>query len=311
MAALPAAIGRYLPQGVLGTGAMGVVYRAHDPLLDRPVAVKVMRTAGLEEELRAEYLSRFRVEARAAGRCYHPAIVLVHDFGEEVEGPYLVMELVEGPTLAALLRRGPDQVRPWDAATLAGLLPSVLDGLASAHGFGIVHRDIKPSNLMVAQGSDQAKIADFGVARLPLGTLTAVGGMVGTPSYMAPEQALGEVVDHRADLFGTAAILHEILLGRPPFAGNGLADTLRRLCGPEPAELGTLDGSPLQAVLRRGLAKDPAARFADAAEFASALRAALAAPAAIPPPAEEGATVVMPAAAMAAVSDAQFLDRLT
>jgi serine/threonine-protein kinase len=259
--------------------------------------VKLLRTAGLDGALRDEYLARFRVEARAAGSCLHPSIVLIYDFGETAEGPYLVMELVEGPTFAELLR----QPGPGGAARLVALLPAVLDGLASAHALGIIHRDIKPANLMLAE-SGQPKIADFGVAKLPLGALTTVGGMLGTPSYMAPEQARGEAVDLRADLFGVAAILHEALLGRPPFAGNGLVDTLRRLTGPEPAELGALAGSPWQAVLRRGLAKEREARFASAAEFATALRAALAAPDAASP------TLVLPAAA---TPDPAFLDRLT
>lgn len=270
-----AEIGCYRPQAVLGAGAMGMVYRASDPLLDRQVAVKVMRTAGLDPDQHAEYMARFTIEAKAAGRRSHPSIVMVHDFGEGADGPFLVMELVNGPTLAALLRRP----RSCEAATLIALLLPVLEGLGAAHSHGIVHRDIKPTNIMVAGTPDapmQPKIADFGVARLPTGSRTLAGDVLGTPNYMAPEQALGDSVDHRADLFSVAAILHEILLERPPFAAPSLVETLQRLTGPATVDLAALEGSPLRPVLQHGLAKSPADRPANAAQFAAEIRAALA-----------------------------------
>ncbi|WP_043341935.1 serine/threonine-protein kinase [Belnapia moabensis] len=269
-----AEIGRYRPQAVLGAGAMGVVYRASDPLLDRQVAVKVMRTAGLDPDQHAEYMARFTIEAKAAGRCSHPSIIMVHDFGDGADGPFLVMELVNGPTLAALLRRP----RSCETVTLIALLLPVLEGLGAAHAHGIVHRDIKPANIIVAGPPDapmQPKIADFGVARLPAGARTLAGDMLGTPNYMAPEQALGDQVDHRADVFSVAAILHEILLERPPFAAPSLVETLQRLTGPAAVDLAALAGSPMRPVLQRGLAKSPADRPATAVEFAAEIRAAL------------------------------------
>jgi serine/threonine-protein kinase len=178
------------------------------------------------------------------------------------------MELVEGRSLQEVLRA------PGGAAAVPGILLQVLAGLGYAHGQGITHRDIKPANIIIT-GSGQAKIADFGIARLNETSLTAAGGMLGTPSYMAPEQVSNDDVDHRADLFAVAAILYESLVGRPPFAGRSMADTIRRLSGPEPADFGPVAASPYAAMLRRGLAKEPAARFASADAFTAALQEAI------------------------------------
>ncbi len=277
-AAAPLArFGRYLAVEELGAGAMGRVYRAHDPLIDRTVAVKTIRADLLEPEDRPEFLERFRTEVRAAGRCAHPAIVAVYDFADDTDPPYIVMEFVQGRALSSILRelRGNPSGRGAALPTLTRAMLQVLDGLGAAHALGVVHRDIKPGNIMVTpQGLP--KIADFGIARLGLSALTAAGGVVGTPSYMAPEQAMGHPVDHRIDLFAVAAVLYEIQLGRPPFAAPSLAETLLRLTAPEPADLGVLAGTTLGAVLARGLAKDRDFRFASAADFAGALRTALA-----------------------------------
>lgn len=283
----PASFGRYVVLAPIGGGAMGMVHKAHDPAIDRVVAVKVMRAEVLEPSARDEYLERFRIEVRAAGRCQHPAIVAVYDFGEQEGSPYIVMEYVEGPTLSAMLKdAGAD--RRAVAPRLAAAMLQVLEGLDLAHSLGVIHRDIKPANILVTSDG-RAKIADFGIARLDIASLTAVGGMVGTPSYMAPEQALGRKVDARADLFATAAILHEILLGRPPFAGGSLPETLLRLTGPDAADLGPLIGTPLGTVLARALQKDPDRRFASAFEFAGALRQAMAGV-----PVEEATLVLSP-----------------
>lgn len=290
-----ARFGRYLALEELGAGAMGRVYRAHDPLIDRAVAVKTIRADLLLPEDRPEFLERFRTEVRAAGRCAHPAIVAVHDFADDADPPFIVMEFVEGRALSSILRGDPTE-RAAAVPRLAQAMLQVLDGLEAAHALGVVHRDIKPGNIMVTpQG--RPKIADFGIARLGLSALTAAGGVVGTPSYMAPEQALGQPVDQRIDLFAAAAVLYEILLGRPPFAAPSLAETLLRLTAPEPADLGALAGTGLGDVLARGLAKDRDQRFRAARDFAEALRVALVggvvaddatrvlAPAAPPPPA--------------------------
>ncbi|MDB5377074.1 MAG: serine/threonine protein kinase [Rubritepida sp.] len=272
-----ARFGRYLASEELGAGAMGRVYKAHDPLIDRTVAVKTIRADLLEPEDRPEFLERFRTEVRAAGRCAHPAIVGVYDFADNADPPYIVMEFVQGRSLSSILRgdlRNDPGARAAAVPLLARAMLQVLDGLGAAHALGVVHRDIKPGNIMVTpQG--QPKIADFGIARLGLSALTAAGGVVGTPSYMAPEQAMGHPVDQRIDLFAAAAVLYEILLGRPPFAAPSLAETLLRLTAPEPADLGALAGTTMGEVLARGLAKDRNFRFASAQEFAEALRTAL------------------------------------
>ncbi|MBU8544943.1 MULTISPECIES: serine/threonine-protein kinase [Roseomonadaceae] len=284
---LPTAFGRYQPIEELGAGAMGKVYLAVDPLIDRMVAVKVINMDLAGPDGRAEFLERFRTEVRAAAQCAHPAIVSVYDFSDDDKVPYIVMEFVPGVTLSTLMRQPPAE-RQAGLPDLSWLLLQVLEGLAAAHAVGVVHRDIKPGNIMVTPRG-AVKITDFGIARLGDSTMTLVGGLVGSPSYMSPEQALGKAVDHRTDLFSIAAVLYQILLGRTPFGGSGITDTLVRLGGAEPAKLGPLEGSALGLVLRRGLEKDVARRFASATEFAAALRLAL--------QAEEEATRILPLAA--------------
>ena len=292
--ALPAAIGRYRPLAVLGSGGMGTVYRAHDPVIDRAVAIKVVRTEALDSGARAEYLDRFRLEAQAAGRCSHPAIVAVFDVISAGGNPAIVMEFVAGRSLAELLRGGPTARA---AVPIADLLAQVLDGLGSAHQLGITHRDIKPANIIVTEAG-RAKIADFGIARLTdlAGghTLTQAGAMLGTPSYMAPEQIGEAPVDHRTDLFAVGAILYEALTGRPPFAGRSALETIQRLAGPDPASMVAVEAAGAGAfvpVLQQALAKAPSRRFASAGAFAAALAAAGSSP---PPPAEEPPTRIVP-----------------
>ena len=267
---LPDSIGRYRPLAVLGSGAMGTVYRAEDPLIGRQVAVKVIRTEALDEATRAEFVERFRLEVQAAGRCSHPAIIGVHDFLVGDGNPSIVMELVEGRSLQQVMRsRG-------GAGAVPAILLQVLGGLGYAHGQGITHRDIKPANIIITDAG-QAKIADFGIARLTETSLTEAGAMLGTPSYMAPEQVSEEDVDHRADLFAVGATLYESLVGRPPFAGRSVADTIRRLSGPEGADFAPVEASPYARLLRTALAKDRTLRFPTADAFAAALQDAMAA----------------------------------
>jgi eukaryotic-like serine/threonine-protein kinase len=268
---LPTAIGRYRPAGILGRGAMGTVYTARDPAIDRMVAIKVVRTEALDAETRAEFMGRFRLEVQAAARCAHPAIVAVYDF-VDAGNPAIVMELVEGSSLDRILKG------PRRRMEVVAILLQVLGGLGYAHGKGITHRDIKPANIIVTP-SGQAKIADFGIARLNGVSLTQAGAMLGTPSYMAPEQVTGDLVDQRADLFAVGAILYEAFAGRPPFAGETVADTLARLSGPAPAEMAPIEAARaarLVPVLRRALAKEPARRFQSVQEFLTALQEAIA-----------------------------------
>jgi len=264
--------GRYDTIEVIGAGAIGVVYRAHDPLIDRPVAIKMIRTELLDEAERADYRERFRIEGRAFGRCAHSAIVAIYDVGEDEDCPYLVMEFVEGHTLQAVLA---EQQRRAELDVIV-MMEDVLAAIGVAHEKGIVHRDIKPANIIITRDG-RAKVMDFGIARLDRGEKTQIGDMLGTPSYMAPEQVNGTAVDHRADLFSAACVLHSVLVGRPPFAGTTVSATLMRLIGPEAADLTPLAAGPFAhfvPVLRRALAKDPSLRFSSAVEFAEAIRTA-------------------------------------
>ncbi|HQT78054.1 MAG: hypothetical protein B7Z80_12770 [Rhodospirillales bacterium 20-64-7] len=269
--ARPSTIGRYQVLDALGGGAMGTVFKAYDPLIGRNVAIKVVRIDADTPEQRAMSLTRFRGEVQAAGRCSHPAIVGVYDFLEQAGDPAIVMELVEGSSLHGILR---DPARRA-ALAVPDLLLQVLDGLGYAHGQGIIHRDIKPANILLT-ASGQAKIADFGIARLPDSSVTQGGAMVGTPSYMAPEQLTDDAVDRRADLFAVGAILYEILAGRPPFAGRTVAETMLRLSGPTPADLAPIgaSGGAYVTLLQQALAKDRTRRFQTADAFAAALQAA-------------------------------------
>ena len=233
---LPESIGRYRPLAVLGAGAMGTVYRAEDPVIGRMVAIKVVRTEALDEEMPGELRRALPAGGASRGPLLAPAIVGVHDFLEGDGNPCIVMELVEGRSSRRFC------AAPGGAAGVPGILLQVLSGLGYAHGQGVTHRDIKPANIIITAGG-QAKIADFGIARFNETSMTAAGGMLGTPSYMAPEQVSNDDVDHRADLFAVAAILYESLVGRPPFAGRSMADTIRRLSSPEAADLGPLTAS--------------------------------------------------------------------
>lgn len=250
---------------------MGTVFKATDPVIGRNVAIKVIRIDADSAQRRAASVARFRAEVQSAGRCAHPAIVRVYDFLEQAGDPAIVMELVEGSSLYAALRDPAARA----ALSVPDILLQVLDGLGYAHGQGIIHRDIKPANILLTS-SGQVKIADFGIARTSDGNATQDGAMIGTPSYMAPEQLTENAVDRRADLFAVGAILYEILVGHPPFAGRSVSETIMRLSGPDPADLAPVSAAAPAYVtlLRRALAKDRSMRFQTADAFAAALQLA-------------------------------------
>jgi eukaryotic-like serine/threonine-protein kinase len=287
----PLAIGRYQILDIVGSGAMGIVYKAHDPAIGRDVAIKVVRIDADSAQERAASIDRFRLEVQAAGRCSHSAIVGVYDFLDQSGDPAIVMELVDGASLYRTIR---DPAR-GAASLLPGILLQVLEGLGYAHGQGIIHRDIKPANILVTS-SGQVKIADFGVARLAGANATLGGAMLGTPSYMAPEQLIDDRIDHRADLFAVGAILYEMLAGKSPFAGRTVPETILRLSGPSAADMAPVvaaGGQRFVAVLQQALAKDRERRFQTADAFSAALQTASSGLKAASIEDDPGATVVM------------------
>lgn len=209
-------LGKYEIIEVLGEGAMGVVYKGFDPDIRRPVALKTIRRQLIDgSDFAATIAARFRNEAQSAGRLAHPGIVGVYEYGEDQQVNYIAMEFVEGQSIAHYLS---SQVRFTDE-DIAGLMVQLLDALDHAHAQGVCHRDIKPANVILSQGGT-LKIADFGIARLDDGGLTQTTMMIGTPSYMAPEQFLGLPIDARADLYSAGVLLYVLLVGRPPFSGT-------------------------------------------------------------------------------------------
>jgi serine/threonine-protein kinase len=262
-------IGRYVLIRRLGSGSMGDVFEAHDPKIDRRIAIKILRRDLIERSAgQGRWIERFLQEARAAGRLLHPNIITLYDYGDEAGVPFFAMEFVEGETLSVLLNRS-GRLPLSDALTV---VTQILGALEFAHSRGVVHRDIKPSNIMLME-SRFTKIADFGIAHLETSDLTTDGDVLGTPSYMAPEQLAGKPVDNRTDLFAVGALLFEILSGVKPF-GKTLAESWRNMEQRGPADISVLNPSvspALKAAIETALAVHPHQRFASAAAFARAI----------------------------------------
>jgi serine/threonine-protein kinase len=275
--ATPSKLGRYDVIGELGKGAMGVVYLARDPLIGRLVALKTFRTAfGIDGEEIDQFRRRFLREAQSAGILSHPNIVTVHDVVEaSPEGAtFIAMEYVRGVDLKDLLRRG----ERLTLGRVADIVEEVAEALDYAHSRGVVHRDVKPANIILTE-EGRVKITDFGIARLNTSNLTQEGQLLGTPNYMAPEQILGHEVDHRADVFSLGVVLFELLTRHKPFAGDNLTMVSHRIAFDDytpPRELGAELPPDVEAVLRKALHKEPAARYQSAGEMARELRVAVA-----------------------------------
>lgn len=273
----PTRIGKYTIQSVLGKGAMGVVYKGFDPGIERVVAIKTVRKDRVDQDLIEQSMARFKNEAKAAGRLLHPNIVSVYEYGEDEANAFIVMEYVEGTGLREYLARKAS----FDLPHVASIMTQLLRALDFAHERGVIHRDIKPANLILtADGT--LKVADFGIARVDTSNLTTLGMVMGTPSYMSPEQCQGQAVDKRSDLFSAAVVLYELLAGEKPFAGA--TETIAyKICHENPrppSALSRLNLSPtIDAVLAVALEKSPDARFQNARAFSRALREALNAPA--------------------------------
>ena len=268
-------IGRYLIRGELGRGAMGVVYDAVDPMIGRRVAVKVISLNATTEPSRAEFMKeRLFREARSAGRLFHPGIVVILDVGLHGDAAFITMEHIDGRSLHQLLAYG----GPLAPELAISILKQTAAALDYAHQFGVVHRDIKPANIML-QGDVTVKVADFGVAKLmsaPNQTMTGV--LMGTPSYMSPEQVEAQPVDGRSDQFSLAVLAYELLTGVRPFVGESMATVAHLIVyGPRPSARAVNAAlSPgADQVLERALSRFPGKRFPNCTEFALALEKAL------------------------------------
>lgn len=268
----PSTIGRYVVRGELGQGAMGRVLLCEDPVLGRRVALKYLRQdLRLSESERDELMSRMRQEAQAVAQVTHTGIVALFDIGEDPElGVYLVFEQAEGPTLEGALRRG--RLTKEGTARLAREMGGALD---AAHSAGIVHRDIKPGNVILTESG--AKVADFGVARLPDSTLTRAGARVGTPAYSAPECIREGRHSAVSDQFSFAACLYEGLSGRRAFPGTEAVAVAKRIEERDPLPIAKSLGLPAKVdrVLFKGMSRDPARRFESCSELGAALSEAL------------------------------------
>src|SRR5437867_7935062 len=260
-------IGKYRVQKIIGRGSMGTVYEALDPVFQRKVALK---TVAPRESDGPELKARFVREAQAAGRLQHRNIVTVYDVGEEKGQPYIAMELVEGFDLERVIQ----EKRPLAVEWKIDVLRQICEGLAHAHGNGIVHCDIKPANVRVS-AEGEVKIVDFGIALLQ--SSTGGGHHAGTPHYMAPEQVEGRVVDRRADIFSVGAIAYELLSYRKPFEAESLTAVMSKIAhgavAPDGSALPRADYPGLPAVILKAMAKDPAERYQSLEQMRDALEA--------------------------------------
>jgi len=265
---MPQTIGRYQVQDSVGYGAMGAVYRAFDPLIKRTLAIKTIRLdIPRQSPQYKSFIERFYHEARISGTLSHPNIVTLFDIGEEGGVPYLAMEFVEGETLSSILERG---VR-FPPEKVIGLISQIASAVDYAHSKGVIHRDIKPSNLILYE-AERVKVTDFGIAKLVDAEITHSGTLLGTPSYMSPEQAMGDKLDGRSDIFSLGVCAFEMLSGEQPFPGTNVTSILYKLVHVDPVEPANLEMNGLvpekwHEVFGRVLAKRPDDRYQTATDF--------------------------------------------
>jgi len=264
-------IGKYEIISILGKGAMGIVYKALDPDIDRQVAIKTIRfDLASETTDNEEIMQRFIREAQAAGRLSHPNIITIFDVGREKDLTYIVMQFIEGPSLQRLIAQG----EKFSIQEITKIMDQVCGALDYAHQHGIVHRDIKPGNILL-DNSRKPFICDFGVARVDTSTLTQSGTAVGTPSYMSPEQVMGKKVDKRSDIFSLGCIMYEFLTGRRPFEAESITTVIYKIINEEPPSLSEVKkGLPggFEKIIGKALAKDPNDRYQDCNQLAMDLR---------------------------------------
>ena len=269
-------IGRYEIVAELGRGAMGSVFKARDPAVGRTVAIKTIHSAALEGAQSAEYRARFQREARASGVLAHPGIVPVFDVGEHEGAPFLVMEFVEGRTLADAMKKG----ERFTLDHVCEVGQQLAEALGYAHRQGVIHRDIKPANILLTSrevyGAERPRITDFGIAKLVASELTSTGQLLGTPSFMPPEQFTGAPIDGRADLFSLGVILYALATGEQPFPGETMTAVSYKVVYTEPIPPGKLNPAipaRLEAVILKCLAKSPADRYQTGESLAQDLAA--------------------------------------
>jgi serine/threonine-protein kinase len=250
---------------------MGVVYEAFDPLIERTVAIKTILKSSVDKSETEEAFGRFRREARAAGRLSHPKIVAIYEYGEDDDMAFIVMELIRGKELKEYF----DREESFGLDEGVRIVMQILDALDYSHTHGVVHRDIKPANILIARDG-KIKIADFGIAKIDSSLLTQAGTVMGTPTYMPPEQFMGAEVDRRADIYSTGVILYQFLTGLRPFTG-GVISVMHQAINQEPTPPSHINPNvppELDAVVKKAMAKKPEDRYQDVAEFMAALKLA-------------------------------------
>jgi tRNA A-37 threonylcarbamoyl transferase component Bud32 len=287
-------LGKYEIRRELGRGAMGVVYEAFDPSIERFVALKTIRRDQLDGPEAQDMIGRFQREAKAAGRLNHPNIVSIYDFGEDGGTSFIAMEFVSGRELKSYFANN----ERFPIPEVVRIMAQLLDALAYSHSYGVVHRDIKPANIIIL-ADGRIKVADFGIARIETAQYTQAGTVLGTPAYMSPEQFMGQTVDRRSDIFSAGVVLYEFLTGERPFSGTATT-IMHKVLMEEPLPPSTLNvqaPKAFDAVVTKAMAKRPEDRFQTAREFADAICAAAAEQAAPDADATVVASVVSAAAA--------------
>lgn len=268
-------LGRYEVTEELGRGAMGVVYKGEDPKIHRTVAIKTVRISDFDEEMVEEMKERFFREAESAGLLTHPNIVTIYDAGEEHDLAYIAMEFLEGRDLESLVKQG----KPLPMMQALSIVSQVGDALSYAHEKGIVHRDVKPANIMRLKGTNTVKVTDFGIARITSSSKTKTGVVLGTPSYMSPEQVAGKKVDGRSDIFSLGVVLYEMLTGEKPFRGEDMTSLMYQIARehhPSPRSINPKIPPVVERIIDKALAKDVDQRYQKAGQLSEHLKKVLA-----------------------------------